>query len=157
MCDVPSWYQKGKTVLFVTDKDAKRADIPLQNATGHSAIQQVFGSELRAGGFKQGEGFHKDTPKVILKAIADGKMNALLAVGSIRFQKGNWKIPAPKFGENVTLHTGAKVTAPNLKEVGGSIVMDEKSELTAPVLKKFDMFDGYYPFKLKAPHIKLPA
>ena len=155
MCEVPSWFEKGKKVLFVTDKDAKQLGISLVNATGHSAVRKMFGAEC--SGMNQGEGFHNKTPKVILKAIADGKMNAILGVGAIRFGKGTWKIPAAKLGESLTLESGAKVIAPNLKEVAGVILVHEKSELNAPKLKKFEVFDGFEPFKLKAPYIKIPA
>jgi hypothetical protein len=147
MCHVPSWITtKDGTVLFLTDRDVKKHDLDLYNATGHTAIRDIFNCDG-----KEGEGLNKKTPQVVKDAFAAGKFNKLASQGDIIIDGGEWTIPIVEVGEDIEIKGKAKVKAPRLKTIGNELLITKGSSLEAPLLKEVDYPNVYG--KLIAPKL----
>ena len=83
MCDFPSWYQSGKNVWFLTDKEVSKylrehPDKTMIDAVGHQAIKVMM---PEAEGSKY-EDWNDDIPKAFLSAIKAGKCSRMMKDGA---------------------------------------------------------------------------
>lgn len=133
MCHVPSWIKtRGGEILFLTDKDAKKHDIDLNDATGHTAIRDVFPD---ADEVAEDEGLHSRTPEAVRVAFEAGKFNKLASCGDVIVSGGVWNLPVVEVN-NLVLEKGAKVTATRLRVVNEELVVGRRCTLDVPVLKE---------------------
>jgi len=153
MCHVPSWIKKGKYVLFLTDKDVKQHRIPIHDATGHSAVNDVF----KPNGGTPGEGLNSRTPKVIRDAIESGQMDRMMGAGNVVISGGGkWSLPVAKLGDDLYIDRKAVVTMPNLKKILDGLYVQKGATLIAPLLSSVGgkiEING----KLVAPKLKVVA